>query len=141
MQPLTASIHYEDPNYNLTIVVRQATAMDGMRRATFIGQVIGQTKQQRESEDADALLEGMNNYYLGITWAECRAALHEVTINDEDKPGRVTANISYEDFAALPESLVQMWHNECVRLNPHWAPKIPDDEGGSKQPATTSSDG
>jgi hypothetical protein len=140
MQPLTASIHYEDPNYNLTIVVRQATAMDGMRRSALIGQVIGLTKTQRESEDAQELMDGLSRYWLGLAWAACRATTVEVTAAEGEAP--FTRDISFEDFQALPDALVTVWGNECMRLNPHWAPKgLEDDEGGSKQPATTSNDG
>ena len=54
---------------------------------------------------------------------------------------------SFQGFAScvsqqLPDALVTVWGNECMRLNPHWAPQVADDDaGGAKQPATTSNDG
>jgi hypothetical protein len=81
-------------------------------------------------------------YHIGVVWANCRATLHEVKHNDETKPGRIAKGISYDDFCALPSALVQLWEIECLRLNPHWAPKIPEaTEGGSPQPSNTSNEG
>ena len=121
MQPLTASIHYEDPNYNLTIVVRQATAMDGMRRSALIGQVIGLTKTQRESEDAQELMDGLSRYWLGLAWAACRATTVEVTAAEGDAP--FTRDISFEDFQALPDALVTVCGATSVCTQPALAPK------------------
>ena len=142
MEPLTEKFTYVDPNFDITVVARQATALDGMRRAALIGQVTGEAQQQREGDDAEALLEGFVRYHMGMVWTACRATLHEVIVNDEAKPGRIVKNMTLDQFAALPDPLVQMWEAASLRLNPHWAPKMPDeDAGGSKQPATTSSDG
>ena len=121
MQPLTASIHYEDPNYNLTIVVRQATAMDGMRRSALIGQVIGLTKTQRESEDAQELMDGLSRYWLGLAWAACRATTVEVTAAEGDAP--FTRDISFEDFQQLPRRPGSpCGATSGMRLNPALAP-------------------
>jgi len=114
--------------------------MDGMRRSTLIGQVIAQTKTLRESKNAEEAILGMHRYGLGLAWADLRATLHGVTLNDTDKPGRIAQDFTLEDLMALPDALVQLWYAACMTLNPQWAPEVPDVLGGSKQPETTSSE-
>ena len=136
MEPLTASINYIDPQHDLTIVLRQATALDDMRRAILIGHEQGKMMVGKAAEDADSpdYIERVARWNMMIVWAGCRATLHKVTINDTEKPGRVRLDMPLEEFYAYPAALAQLWELDMVRLNPQWSPRIPDDAGGEMQP-------
>jgi len=130
MKLLTAETRYVDPNWDVTIETRQATALDDMRRSILIGHEQGKMGIGKEANSPD-YLEHVARWNTMIVWAGCRVTLERVTHNDPEKPNRITEGMTLEEFNTYPAALVQLWEADVMRLNPQW---MPDALGGEIGP-------
>ena len=67
----------------------------------------------------------------------CIAATEKIE-NGEDAEKKLSKDISFEDFANLPDALFQEWQKVAYRLNPHWVYRTPETKKGEEQEPTVS---
>jgi len=101
-----AVIEYGD----VKIVLREATAMDGMRRMVLL-QSIKLPAEEEEEASGDRLTDLLTQALLRRSYACCISCVE--AIEGMETP-------SFEEFGNLPETLVTQWENAALELNPHW---------------------
>lgn len=123
-----ATVEYHDGDYNVTIVVQQATVRMGWHRATLIAQYEGQLKQLPADEQADLA----TRYTVYRTLPELMAATLRIKNGKDSK--RLDKNISLKEWFELPEALVMVWEQAVYKINPHWVVKPVETKEGEESP-------
>ena len=141
----TSEIRYKDDDYEVVIVVRQASVMQGMYRTELV--VAG---EKRLYEDYPELVDTDNlsaenrvklnilRMYYQHTFPACIAATKSITCAD-DTTLLILSQLTMTEFLELPESLVDVWVSAVFTDNPHWMPKLAKskatDPGEEKEPS------
>ena len=68
----------------------------------------------------------------------CCIAATEKIENGEDAEMELSKDITFEDFANLPDALFQQWQKVVYNLNPHWRYEKPETKEGEEQEPTDS---
>lgn len=125
-------VTYADGEYDVVISIRQATVLDGMRRSIL------------EVEAAADPLDLVEEKYIGYlrfmvseAYPTCMAAVEKFE-NGENAEKKLSKDMSFEDFANLPDALFQEWQKVAYRLNPHWVYRKPETKEGEEQEPTDS---
>lgn len=107
-----SEIVYKDSLYDVTLVIRQATFADGMRRAALHGEAIIAGEVLGYPGDLDALitLHIRPSCIAGLVSVENRG---ELVVKPEP---------TLQEFMEYPDSLVDLWQRAVWELNPHWSP-------------------
>ena len=105
-------IQYKDDFYDVTIVVKQGTLSDGMRRNALQGEAIASKKGADLPENLGQLVAV---HYI----PSCIAA----TASIENRGAQsISAEPTFEEFMEYPDALVDLWVSLIWELNPHWSP-------------------
>ena len=130
-------VKYQDDEYNVEIEVGQATIQMGLARSDL-------WFDARSSNVAGRSL--LSRIGILQTYPACVAATLSVNnlpkLNEEGEPELTEAggyllypkqlsmaDLTLEAYLALPESLGVLWQDAVFNLNPHWLPKLPEEEG------------
>jgi len=99
------------------ITVREATALDGMRRMILLNETRLEEKDEGEGESKPLDVLGFSvdtalaKALLRRVYSVCLACMVECEGLDD---------LSFEGFSRLPEQIVVAWENAALGLNPHW---------------------
>lgn len=116
-----SSIKYEDGQYNVEIVVHQATVRDGIQRTLLLNQQLCELKaQEKAGKSADLMTRAVAT----LTYPACMAATAEVRNLDVNKK-QLKKKLTLDEFMELPDALVYLWEDAAFQLNPHWLPPAP----------------
>jgi hypothetical protein len=117
----TATLRYDDPNYGVEIVVKQATVIEAM--ALNVLQWSPQVKAIEAILPEELRLPGMI-WWAELSYSACFVLTSSIT-NDEDKPRKLTRKISPEEYLNLPGALQELWWEAVLKLNPQLMPNVP----------------
>jgi len=124
-------IVYKDDDYDVEIVVRQATLEAGFSRYAL------QSRERARLKAKDADDSFMVQWAAIRTLPDCVSGTVEIT-NKGTK--ELSTEMDLEGFMLLPEALVVLWEHAIYECNPHWLPQPKDDEQGeASEPSDNSS--
>lgn len=130
----SVTVVYKDDNYDVGITVRQATVLDGMRRAIL--EIEAATESLNLVEERYA---GYLRFMTSEVYPSCMASIEEIE-NGEDAKKKLSKDMSFSEFADLPDALFQQWQKVVYELNPHWVYRRPETpEGEEKEPTNSES--
>ena len=124
-----ATVEYQDSEYNVTILVQQATVRMGWQRATLTAHFEGQLKQLPATEQGDLA----TRYIVFRTIPELLAATVHIK-NSKGAKKKLDKGLSLQEWLDLPEALVLNWERAVYKLNPHWVIKPPEEEKQGEAP-------
>ena len=134
----TRTVAYKDDGYDVELVVRQMSLGGGFRRLALRSREAARFKERFKEPGEDAA------NYLQLHWVAhfmlpaCLGAT-EIKNLDADKI-QVLDEMDLDDFLALPEAMVILWENAVYECNPHWMPRMKEDEQGeAREPGDDSS--
>jgi len=119
------TVVYKDDDYDVEIVVRQASVEDSFRRMSLHSREKARLTG-REGEE----------FYLPLRWTALRtypelvSCTAEIKNLDADKK-QLSSDLSLDDFLQLPEALVFTWEGATYECNPHLMPQRVQEEDKS----------
>ena len=125
-------VTYTDDNYDVVISVRQATVLDGMRRAILDIEASAESLDLVEEKHA-----GYLRFMVSEVYPSCMASIESIE-NGEDAEKKLSKEMSFDDFASLPDALFQQWQKVVYDLNPHWVYRRPETKQGEEKEPTDS---
>lgn len=128
----SAIVVYKDDDYDVEITIRQATVLDGMKRAIL--------EMEASMEPLDLVEEKYAGYLRFMTseaYPCCMASVEKFE-NGEDATKKLSKDMSFEDFANLPDALFQRWQKVAYELNAHWVYKSSGSKEGEESEPTDS---
>ena len=141
----TSEIQYKDDDYEVVIVVRQASVMQGMHRTELV--VAGEKQLYVDHPELVDVgnLSAENRVKLNIlrmyyqhTFPACIAATTSI-VCAEDTTLLILSQLTMTEFLELPEAMVDVWVTAVFTDNPHWMPTIVEpkatDPGEEKEPS------
>jgi len=141
----TLKVSYRDDEYDLVLTVRQATILDGMRKAILdleASSEIIKTETKDTPTEVDAIPEKWSGYLrfmVSEAYPCCVAAIESIE-NAEDAKKILSKDMTFNEFADLPDALFQQWRKAVYKLNPHWIYKEPETKKGEEnEPANSES--
>ena len=117
--PETREIVYEDETSVVHLVVRAATALDGMQRALLQGRAAAYIAAL-DDEDTGEIAGTARRLLANFLYPDLLAV---VTGADG-----LDVEMDVATFLDLPEGLTDAWQNAVYELNPHWYPFRREDE-------------
>ena len=114
----TATVEYDDANYGVKIVVKQASVIEAM--ALNVLQWSPQVKAIEALLPEEVRLPGMI-WWAELSYSACRTLTVSVT-NDHGKPRKLAKKITPEEYMNLPGALQELWWEAVLRLNPQLMP-------------------
>ena len=105
----TQTIEFNNGEIKARIIVSEATALQGMKRSRL-------AFEAGAIDDPD--LRILRGFYYPALMAAAKQIEIEGVLND----------VTFDDFAALPELLVKQWEEAAFALNPHWLPQDADEK-------------
>ena len=128
----SATVVYEDDNYDVEITVRQATVLDGMRRAILEIEASAESLVVVEEKHA-----GYLRFMISEVYPSCMASIESIE-NGEDAKKKLSKEMSFDEFASLPDALFQQWQKVVYELNLHWVYRRPETKQGEEKEPTDS---
>jgi len=123
-------VYSDGDEYDVVITVHTATVLDGMRRAIL--DIEASTEELNLVEEKYA---GYLRFMVSEVYPSCLAAT--VTIeNGENAKKKLSKDMSFNDFAKLPDALFKQWQKAVYELNPHWVYKSSTAKEGEEQEPT-----
>lgn len=116
----TATLRYDDMNYGVEIVVKQASVIEAM--ALNVLQWSPQVKAIEALLPEEVRLPGMI-WWAELSYSACRTLTASVT-NDHDKLHKLVKKITPEEYFNLPGALQELWWEAVLRLNPQLMPAL-----------------
>ncbi len=116
----TATVEYEDQNYGVKIVVKQASVIEAM--ALNVLQWSPQVKAIEALLPEEVRLPGMI-WWAELSYSACRTLTVSVT-NAHEKPRKLAKKITPEEYLNLPGALQELWWEAVLGLNPQLMPKL-----------------
>jgi hypothetical protein len=134
----TGLVEYGD----IKIVLREANALDGMRRIVLIQSARQQVAEEggqgegTEQQEPDVDVLGMGQVadrllietILRRSHANCTSCM-------STQEGLTAEDLTFEGFCRLPEALVTQWEEMALKLNRHWR-WWSEEEAGEETPAS-----
>jgi len=127
LAPPSATVHFKDEQLDVTVEVRRATVLDGIRRAALtadVSKALGDDdsplSQFLKKETGLEITASIAAYtLLRFTYPSCLACVANVT-NATDSEFKVETSLTPIDFLSLPELFIEAWEDQVYILNPHW---------------------
>jgi len=132
----TTVVEYKDEEYDVTLTVRRASALDGIDRSIRVAQIYGPRRKKGEPEEVRSTRDQLRRILLLQGYPACLA------VTSIESRGKKTLSVELlpEEFLQLPDELVFHWEIAVFDLNPHWVVKAPDDEDDEEGEATEPDD-
>jgi len=130
----SATISYKDDSYDVEITIRQATVLDGMKRAIL---EIEATAESLELDLVEEKHVGYLRFMISEVYPSCLASVESIE-NGEDAKKKLSKDMSFDEFASLPDALFQQWQKVVYKLNPHWVYRRVETKEGEEQEPTDS---
>ena len=139
----TAKVAYADDNYDIVISLRQATVLDGMRRAILdvearseaLGLALATDEASTEVDAVPEKWAGYLNFMVTEAYPSCVACIESIE-NADGAEKTLSKDITFAEFAGLPDALFQEWQKAAYKLNPHWVYQSPETKKGeASEPA------
>ena len=148
----TKLFRYKDADYDVEIVVRSASFGDGINRVLLGRAMVEAAPKAAAVETATSAEDAVEPIAMStmqtmqmfaesmvstVMYPACVSATSSITNLDADKPMRLEADITAEEFINLPEDLVSDWLSAVYELNPKWRleeSKL-DDLGEANEPS------
>jgi hypothetical protein len=113
---------YRDDDYDLTVIVKQATVLDGLQRAALEQKIQG-------SEMVKYLTPEIAERPWIVTWLKqlyiaAQTLTVDIKSNDKEK-GKVQKGLGLQEFLELPEALLNIWYMTIISVNPQLVPTPP----------------
>ncbi|MBN1261088.1 MAG: hypothetical protein JXB35_10445 [Anaerolineae bacterium] len=126
----TRVVEYQDSKLKVRLVVQEANALIGMRRALLRGGAEGYLKIQ------EAQIEGERpkSVKLAALRLVARMQYPDLLAATVEAEG-VDPEMEIESFLDLPDRLVIAWENAVYELNPHWLGLEPGEAQGNEDEA------
>lgn len=99
------------------IEIHPATTLMGMRR----GQLAAEAKNE-----ADPLIWFARRFM----YPDCLAC------SSGDLVGKPLAELTFDEFLALPDQITEAWLEAVYQVNPHWSPRLPEPAEQEKKRST-----
>ena len=125
-------VSYRDDDYDVVITIRQATVLDGMRRSILEIEATAESLDLVEEKHA-----GYLRFMVSEVYPSCMASIESIE-NGEDAEKKLSKDMSFAEFAALPDALFQQWYKATYDLNPHWVYRKPETKKGEEKEPTGS---
>jgi len=125
-------VSYRDDNYDVVVTVRQATVLDGMRRAILEIEASAESLVVVEEKHA-----GYLRFMISEVYPSCMASIESIE-NGEDAKKKLSKEMSFDEFASLPDALFQQWQKVVYELNLHWVYRRPETKQGEEKEPTDS---
>ena len=126
---------YKDDDYDVEIVVRQASYGGGFRRYAILSREQARLKEREEKGDSS---DWITQWAALRTLPACVCATAEIRNLDKEKK-QLVSEMDLDELLALPEALVIEWEKAIFACNPHWMPTPKEDEPGEAQEPDDSS--
>jgi hypothetical protein len=131
----TREVKYDNGEYNVTITLRTASVLDGMERTLKIESELLAQGREGENEGIRPAARFLRMY----TYPNCISCVDSVANAEGAKKELPPADaLTFEEFSALPEHLVILWHAATLELNPQWVVAMPESaeeaEGEESEP-------
>jgi len=129
-------VTYRDDEYDVVFTIRQATVLDGMRRSILEIEAMAETLELDLVQEKHA---GYLRFMVSEVYPSCLAAVENIE-NGEDAEKKLSKDMSFSEFAALPDALFQQLQKVVYELNPHWVYRRPETSEGEESEPTDSED-
>ena len=132
---MAKEIVYREGDYDVTIVVREARAIDGYRRQVLLSEAVNLPTDDKASVSS-------LDVALTVFRIWCYPALVAATAtikNSADAKIKIEENpdkLDLQTLLELPDSLVRRWEDTVWELNPHWIPKAQVDQEADQKNAS-----
>lgn len=132
----TETLEYQDDEYHVILTLRRATVKQGITRSTLINEALLEARQQQRGKTPDPATLG-ESIIRTYTYPSCVAALVKVenkSVKGKPPAMKVPDEPTFEEFLDLPDGLAFQWEELAMKLNPHWAPRFPEETEEGKEP-------
>lgn len=120
----TKTITYDGQGCTLKAVVGEASSLRGMKRTVLINQAVTDIRAEQglesDAEFPDDIEVIARSFLRRYTYPNCLACLLEAE--------GFSVDLSFEEFAELPDAFVGQWEKAAIQLNPHWELRAREDE-------------
>lgn len=134
------TVTYTAPDLTAAVTVTRASVLRSMRRRR-----LAKSGLTYETDDPDLRL------LRWLFWPAVKAGTRGGTITfiEYDEDGKPTvapalvvpiSELTFDQFAELPEDLIAEWYAAVLDLNPHWSAREPGPEPGSAEGKASSAD-
>ncbi len=106
----TRTVEFKDAGHDIRLVVREATALDGMKRTVLQGRA--------ERYIKESSLAGLAGGAAVVMARYAYPALIAATVQAEG----LDIEMDIDTFLELPEQFFWIWSEAVFDLNPHWSP-------------------
>ena len=86
-----------------------------------------------KSRDAEISSDPLMMWTAFRALPDCLGATVEIRNLDESKQS-LSAELSFDEFLDLPEALIQMWQEATYAVNPHWLPRLREEDESGEAP-------
>ena len=126
---------YKDDDYDVEIVVRQASYGDGFRRYAIISREQARWKEQEEGGLAD-----WNRHWAAFRVLPAFTCATVKIKNLDPEKQQLVSEMDLDVLLDLPEALVILWEKAVFECNPHWVPTpaVEDESGEAQEPGESS---
>ncbi len=136
------SVTYESGDVKIALIVSEASALTGMKRALLRGRASAYLDSLNNAADEDNADDSRALSPLDLSAITLMARIvYPDLISAVVEADGLDLAMSVDDFCNLPDSLVDIWEVAVYQLNPHWLPSQSDDtevgeEEEKKEPAS-----
>lgn len=134
------TITYTAPDLSATVTATRASVLRSMRRRR-----LAKSGLAYETDDPDLRLLRF------LFWPAIKAGTRSGTVafiecDEEGEPTSdpplvvAVSDLTFDQFAELPEDLIAEWYAAVLDLNPHWSAREPGPEPGSAEGNASSAD-
>lgn len=127
-------ITYKDDDYDVEIVVRQATLKDSFKRV----KLRSREEAQMKARDAEVQSNPLMMWTAFRALPDCLGATIKIRNLDESKT-QLSDEITFAEFLELPEAMIILWQEATYECNPQWLPRPKEEkQGEAKEPGDNS---
>lgn len=128
----TRTVEYENGETTYRIVVTEATALVGMKRTILRGAAqsfIAGLRSEADVGEGEAADKVARSALDVSALSILAVVVYPALLSAASEMEGIDAGISVEEFAALPDALMDAWEAATYELNPHWLPQPePEDD-------------
>lgn len=140
---------WENDREKITLRLTEANVIRGIRRSRIVNDMRDAISADAEDESPEGVekMSFEEKLVRIYSYPTCIGSIVEATVEakidpETSEPFELEAldlvDLSFEQFAGLPESLAVVWEEASVKLNPHWLPQGQDSKNppdGEQQPS------
>lgn len=109
LDDMSKSVTIDIAGISARIDVCPATTLMGMRR----GQIAARARHEEDP---------LRWYAARFMYADCLAC------STGEIDGKPVCDLTFDEFLALPDQITEAWLEAVYQVNPHWLPKLPEQD-------------